>query len=137
MFRELEALYWVACNSTSEILKLVARNQSQFDKERKENDTLHSLLSEDEAAAKLKEINILSIQERLMMTAYSAKIKLSTPRTEKAVTEFLNYNFEDFISRHTFWELLFESPEVTPKSLNSLRLKLLKAYADFNVIVFP
>ena len=62
------------------------------------------------------------------MTAYLTKTKLSCSRVEIAVSEFLSANFEDFLSKYTMWELLWDSPEIGPRQLSKVNEDLLATY---------
>ena len=70
------------------------------------------------------------------MTGYQTKIKLSESKAEQAVTEFLNYSFDDFSGRHTFWELLYEPPHITAATLNRVQADLLGRYRAERITVF-
>lgn len=67
-----------------------------------------------------------------MLTAYTAKGKLSSERSSVAITAFFTEHFGNFVSKHTLWSVLSE-PEVqkiTPRILNQTRTRLLSIYRN-------
>lgn len=104
MFREVEIVFWASLNTASDIRAIIDKYSSSSKK------TVESLILRD-------------IVSRLMLTAYTTKDKLSTTRTNQAMTAFFSKHFGNFISKHTQWSLLSEpdSSRITPKVLNVTR----------------
>jgi len=71
-----------------------------------------------------EKLKFQAITHRLMMTAYYTKCKLSNQRVEEAIKEFFSHHFDDFIPKHTMWELLYDPPEISAMTLNRTRVKL-------------
>ena len=109
LFREFEIVYWAALNAESE-LKLVA-------------------ISTQLAHAASPSVENV-ILERLLMTAYSVKLKLSMPRTEEAERVFFENECDAFVSRYGKWAKDKILPVVSTKCIIKTKTKLLGCEID-------
>ena len=67
-----------------------------------------------------------------MLTAYTAKGKLSETRTNAAMEAFFKSHFSNFVSKHTVWSLCSEpdSSKISPKIMNTTMNLLMRTYKE-------
>lgn len=128
--REVEIVAWASLNSEKEIEKIIRKyDERQTSRFFHQNEI--ATTPEEAAILHHKRENIVNdIRNHILNTAQYTKLEFSGERSKNAIKEFFQVYFENIVSKHTDWEILYEPIDVTPQVLCQTRKNLIRIYRE-------